>query len=34
MNKKVVKIAAAGAIFAVAMDYFLRPSVNKTLGIR
>lgn len=33
VNKKVVKIAIAGAVFAVAVDYFLRPSVNKTLGL-
>lgn len=33
MNRKVVKIAIAGAVFAVAVDYFLRPSVNKTLGL-
>jgi hypothetical protein len=33
MNKKVLKLAAAGAIFAVAMDYFLKPSVHKTLGL-
>jgi hypothetical protein len=33
MNKKVVKLAVAGAVFAVAIDYFLKPSVNKTLGL-
>jgi hypothetical protein len=32
VNRKVVRIAIAGAIFAVAVDYFLQPSVNKTLG--
>jgi hypothetical protein len=33
MNKKVVKLAVAGAIFTVAMDYFLKPSVTKTLNL-
>jgi hypothetical protein len=33
VNRKVVRIAIAGAIFAVAVDYFLQPSVNKTLGL-
>lgn len=34
MNRKVVKLAAFGAIMAVAVDYFLKPSVAKSLGMR
>lgn len=34
MNKKVWKLAVAGAITAVAVNYFLQPSVNKTLGLK
>lgn len=30
---KVVRIAIAGAIFAVALDYFLKPTVNKSLRV-
>jgi hypothetical protein len=33
VNRKVVRLAIAGAIFAVAVDYFLQPAVNKTLGL-
>lgn len=33
MNRKVVRLAVAGAIFAVAIDYFLTPTVNKSLGL-
>ena len=34
MNSKLVKLAIAGAITTVALDYFLKPSVNKTLGLK
>lgn len=30
---KVVRIAIAGALFAVALDYFLKPTVSKTLKV-
>lgn len=30
---KIARIAIAGAILAVALDYFLRPTVSKTLGV-
>jgi hypothetical protein len=30
---KVVRIAIAGAFFAVALDYFLKPTVSKTLRV-
>lgn len=33
MNEKVLKLAVSGAIFAVAIDYFLKPTVNKKLGL-
>lgn len=33
MNKTVWKLALAGAITTVALDYFLKPSLNKTLGL-
>lgn len=33
MNSRIVKIAVAGAIFAVAVDYFLKPAVNSTLKL-
>lgn len=29
----VFKLAVAGAVFAVAMDYFLKPTINKTIGL-
>jgi hypothetical protein len=29
---KVVRLAIAGAVFAIAVDYFLKPTVSKTLG--
>jgi hypothetical protein len=32
-NNKVVKIAIAGAVFAVAMDYFLKPNVHRALKL-
>ena len=32
-NSKVIKIAVAGAIIAIAVDYFLRPTLNKELGL-
>lgn len=34
LNNKIVKLAIAGAITTVALDYFLKPSVNKTLGLK
>lgn len=30
---KIARIAIAGAILAVAVDYFLRPSVSKSLKV-
>lgn len=33
MNSKVVKLAVFGAVMAVAVDYFLKPSVSKTIGL-
>lgn len=30
---KVVRIAIAGAIFAVALDYFLKPTVSRSLRV-
>ena len=30
---KVVKIAAAGALLAVAVDHFIKPSVNKAVRL-
>lgn len=32
-NKKLIKIAVAGALIAVAMDYFIKPSISKTLKV-
>lgn len=34
MNKKVWKLAAYGAIAAVVVDYFIDPSLKKTLRLR
>jgi hypothetical protein len=34
VNPKVVKLMVAGAISALAIDYFFKPSLNRTLGIR
>ena len=34
MNKKVLKIALFGAIMAVTVDYFLSPTVKKSVGLR
>jgi hypothetical protein len=31
---KWAKLAVAGAITTVAIDYFLKPSVNKNLGLK
>lgn len=28
------RLALAGAVFAVAADYFLRPTIGKTLGVK
>lgn len=30
---KIVRLAIAGAIFAVAVDYFLKPTVSKSLRV-
>lgn len=32
-SKKLVKLAIAGAITTVAIDYFMKPSLHKTFGI-
>jgi hypothetical protein len=34
VNSKLWKLALAGAITTVAIDYFLKPTVNKNLGIK
>lgn len=34
MNKKIVKIAIVGAVLAVAVDYFLKPSLQGTVGLK
>lgn len=32
-SPKWVRIAVYGAVLAVALDYFLKPTMNKTLGL-
>lgn len=34
MNSKLVKIAVFGAISAIAIDYFFKPTLGKTMGLR
>jgi len=33
MGNKMVRLAIFGAIFFVATDYFLKPSLSKTFGV-
>jgi len=33
MNKKIVRIAIYGAILAVAVDYFIGPTLRKSLSV-
>jgi len=32
-NKTIVKLALAGAISAILVDYLLKPTINKTVGV-
>lgn len=34
VNPKMLKIMVAGALAALAMDYFINPSIKKTVGLR
>lgn len=33
MNRKWIKVAIAGAIGAVLIDHYLKPTINKTVGL-
>lgn len=33
MNNRMLKLALFGAIFFVATDYFLKPTLSKSLGV-
>lgn len=33
MNKAVLKIAAFGAVSAIVIDHFFKPTLSKTIGI-